>query len=208
MATEEDMKQKLQEALELESDALVRRIVDTESTENRQKLAKDISVFLAKTSDQEILSNIVEALKVAEEAFDREKEDDEREQAREKEEEAEAEEEGEEQEKAEPWPDVNSAPKLDYKENYYSILEIDANTKHKPIKKAFFKMVKKYHPDSFPNDEEKKKLCEYQMMVINEAYATLSDFERRSEYDKRNPLPYRVKSSKSAGGFGGGFGSK
>ena len=40
MATEEDMKQKLQEALELESDALVRRIVDTESTENRQKLAK------------------------------------------------------------------------------------------------------------------------------------------------------------------------
>ena len=100
------------------------------------------------------------------------------------------------------WPDINSAPKLDYKENYYSILECDATVNKKNLKKAFYKMVKKYHPDSFPNDEEKKKLCGFQMMVINKVYETLSDVTLRAEYDKKNRRPYRAKSASSAGGFG------
>ncbi|KAJ1411126.1 hypothetical protein B484DRAFT_402721 [Ochromonadaceae sp. CCMP2298] len=74
----------------------------------------------------------------------------------------------------EPWPDVKSALKLSFKENFYSILECDSTTTQKAIKKAFYKMVKKYHPDSFPNDAARQKLSGYQMMVINEAYTTVS----------------------------------
>jgi hypothetical protein len=40
----------------------------------------------------------------------------------------------------EPWPDVKSALKLSYKENFYSILECDSTTTQKAIKKAFYKV--------------------------------------------------------------------
>ena len=43
--------------------------------------------------------------------------------------------------------DPKSAPKLDFKECYYSVLEVDPTSTAEVIKKAFYKMVFKYHPD-------------------------------------------------------------
>ena len=56
-------------------------------------------------------------------------------------------------------------------------------------------MTKKYHPDINPNSLKKYK-------EINEAYSTLSDKQKRSEYDMKLTNP-----SSSSGGFGGSSGA-
>lgn len=63
--------------------------------------------------------------------------------------------------------------------NYYKILEVSPNASEEVIKSAYKALAKKYHPDAVMNDiniEEKMKL-------INEAYETLVDSEKRAVYD-------------------------
>ena len=62
------------------------------------------------------------------------------------------------------------------RKDYYSILGVLKNATEKEIKKAYYKLSLKYHPDKNPNGEEKFK-------EIAEAYAVLSDSERRRDYD-------------------------
>jgi molecular chaperone DnaJ len=59
--------------------------------------------------------------------------------------------------------------------NYYDVLGIDKNAKKDDIKKAFYKLAAKYHPDK-GGDEAKFK-------EVNEAYQVLSDEKKRKEYD-------------------------
>ena len=63
--------------------------------------------------------------------------------------------------------------------NYYKILGIDKNASVAEVKKAYRKMAMKYHPDQTKGD----KSAEEKFKSISEAYAVLSDKEKRRQYD-------------------------
>jgi len=63
--------------------------------------------------------------------------------------------------------------------NYYKALGVDEKASEQDIKKAFRKLAKEYHPDRNPGDAAKEK----RFKEISEAYETLSDKKKRSEYD-------------------------
>jgi len=62
--------------------------------------------------------------------------------------------------------------------DYYKTLGVERNASADEIKKAFRKLARKYHPDV-----SKEADAEQRMKEVNEAYAVLSDPERRSAYD-------------------------
>jgi DnaJ-class molecular chaperone len=71
-------------------------------------------------------------------------------------------------------------------ENYYNTLGISENANNEEIKKAYRTLSLKYHPDRTQGDVEKAKIFQ----KVNEAYETLSDGDKRREYDasRRNPF--------------------
>ena len=64
----------------------------------------------------------------------------------------------------------------------YEILEVSENASKEVIEKAYRVLAKKYHPDLQP--EEQKQKAEETIKKINEAYAILSNEEKRKEYDE------------------------
>lgn len=66
--------------------------------------------------------------------------------------------------------------------NYYDILQVNRNASPEIIEKAYKTLAKKYHPDL--QTEENKKQAEEILKEINEAYETLSNFEKKQIYDK------------------------
>lgn len=83
--------------------------------------------------------------------------------------------------------DPKAAPKLDFSEDYYTILEISDNCNPTQLKKQYYKLVFKYHPDNKQSDEE-KELCNRQMMVINNAYKILKDDHTRKQYNNQRAI--------------------
>ena len=63
--------------------------------------------------------------------------------------------------------------------DYYKILGVEKNASSAEIKKAYRKMAMKYHPDHAKGD----KASEEKFKQISEAYAVLSDEEKRKQYD-------------------------
>ena len=63
------------------------------------------------------------------------------------------------------------------KRDYYEVLGLKKGASDDEIKKAFRKMAMKYHPDKNPGDKE----AEEKFKEINEAYAVLSDAEKKSK---------------------------
>jgi len=64
------------------------------------------------------------------------------------------------------------------KRDYYEILNVSKGASKEEIKKAYRKLALKYHPD-----RNKAAEAESQFKEISEAYAVLSDDEKRSQYD-------------------------
>ncbi|MFH1859881.1 MAG: molecular chaperone DnaJ [bacterium] len=67
------------------------------------------------------------------------------------------------------------------KRDYYEVLGVGRNAATEDIKASYRKMAKQYHPDANPND---KKASEEKFKEISEAYAVLSDPEKRARYDQ------------------------
>ncbi len=79
--------------------------------------------------------------------------------------------------------------------SYYEILGVDKNATDAEIKSAFRKLAKKYHPDNKETgDEAKFKEC-------GEAYAVLSDENKRRQYDQLGHEAFTQGAQ--SGGFGG-----
>ncbi|RPI03389.1 MAG: molecular chaperone DnaJ [Calditrichaeota bacterium] len=65
-------------------------------------------------------------------------------------------------------------------DEYYSILGVKRDADQNEIKKAYRKLAMDYHPDRNPGDKE----AEEQFKKIGEAYAVLSDSQKRAQYDR------------------------
>lgn len=84
------------------------------------------------------------------------------------------------------------------KRDYYEVLGVDRGADEATIKKAYRQLAKKYHPDANPGDKE----AEAKFKEASEAYAVLSDSEKRRQYDQFGHAAFEG----GAGGAGaGGF---
>ncbi len=63
--------------------------------------------------------------------------------------------------------------------DYYEVLGVEKGSPDKEIKKAYRKLAMKYHPDRNKGDKE----AEEKFKKLSEAYAVLSDPEKRKQYD-------------------------
>ena len=84
------------------------------------------------------------------------------------------------------------------KRDYYEVLGVPKDADDAAIKKAYRQLAKKYHPDMNPGDKE----AEIKFKEASEAYAVLSDAEKRRQYDQFGHAAFEG----GAGGFDFDFG--
>ncbi len=91
------------------------------------------------------------------------------------------------------------------KRDYYEVLGVDKTADDASIKRAYRKLAKKYHPDANPGSES----AAAKFRECSEAYAVLSDPEKRKAYDTYGHAAFDANSAAGASsGFGGfDFGS-
>jgi molecular chaperone DnaJ len=66
------------------------------------------------------------------------------------------------------------------KKDYYELLEVSREAGEEEIKKTYRRLALKYHPDKNPGNKE----AEEKFKEISEAYAVLSDSQKRAQYDR------------------------
>ena len=84
------------------------------------------------------------------------------------------------------------------KRDYYEVLGVSKDADDAAVKKAYRALAKKYHPDMNPGDAEAEK----KFKEASEAYAVLSDAEKRRQYDQFGHAAFEGGAG-GAGGFGG-----
>lgn len=82
------------------------------------------------------------------------------------------------------------------KRDYYEVLGVSKGASDAELKKAYRKLAKKYHPDTNPGDKEAEK----KFKEASEAYAVLSDADKRRQYDQFGHAAFE-----NGGGGAGGF---
>ncbi|MCI8795478.1 MAG: molecular chaperone DnaJ [Dorea sp.] len=83
------------------------------------------------------------------------------------------------------------------KRDYYEVLGVSKDADDATLKKAYRQVAKKYHPDMNPGDAEAEK----KFKEASEAYAVLSDPEKRRQYDQFGHAAF--EGGAGGGGFGG-----
>lgn len=83
------------------------------------------------------------------------------------------------------------------KRDYYEVLGVDKNADDAAIKKAYRQLAKKYHPDTNPGNAE----AEAKFKEASEAYAVLSDADKRRQYDQFGHAAFQGGGGPGAGGF-------
>ncbi len=83
------------------------------------------------------------------------------------------------------------------KRDYYEILGVSRNASDQEIKNAYRKLAKKFHPDQNKDDAQ----AEAKFKEAQEAYAVLSNAEKRSQYDRFGHEPHGAQFH--PGGSGG-----
>ena len=84
------------------------------------------------------------------------------------------------------------------KRDYYEVLGVPRTATEEELKKAYRTLAKKYHPDLNPDNKE----AEAKFKEANEAYAVLSDADKRRNYDQYG---HAGVDGQGFGGFEGGF---
>lgn len=92
------------------------------------------------------------------------------------------------------WHHARMDPK---KRDYYEVLGVDKGVSKSDLKKAYYKLAQKYHPDKNKGDEAAAE----KFSEISNAYETLADDERRQAYDM-----FGHDADQMGGGMGGGPG--
>ena len=81
------------------------------------------------------------------------------------------------------------------KRDYYEVLGVEKSASQSDLKNAFRRLARKYHPDRSTEEDAEDKFKE-----IQEAYAVLSDEQKRSHYDRfGHDGPQGIPSGDSAG---------
>ena len=81
----------------------------------------------------------------------------------------------------------------------YGVLGVERKADDKKLKSAYRKLAKKYHPDANPGDKD----AEQKFKDVGEAYAILSDPEKRKLYDQFGYAAFDGSGAGQAGGAGG-----
>lgn len=85
------------------------------------------------------------------------------------------------------------------KRDYYEVLGVERSVDDKALKSAYRKLALKYHPDQNPGDAE----AEARFKEVGEAYAVLSDADKRAAYDRFGHAAFENGSGGGGGPFGG-----
>ncbi len=83
------------------------------------------------------------------------------------------------------------------KRDYYEVLGVSKDADDAALKKAYRQLAKKYHPDTNPGDAE----AEAKFKEASEAYAILSDADKRRQYDQFGHAAFEGGGAGGAGGF-------